>query len=245
MSTFAKEIEDLGRRFARLWGGSRPSPREFAGSAADLLREFLAARWGLEPLVEFLERQLPCQDQVNPSFGEPALTLFLHEDFRIDALCWRHGATGIHHHAFSGAFGLLAGTSLHRAFAFDGARPTASAEVEILEGLSEHVTVLREADVLPIEEGPGFVHQVTHLESPAVTLVLRSHGALSGVEEWSYLPPALRVASRDGIPGADQQARFFRFLRTPLPERAMEFASAVDLGRSLYRPRDASGRGAG
>lgn len=227
MSAFAEAVEDLGRRFARRVGGVRSSPREFAAAAADLLRELLAARWGFAALVERLERQLPSQDRVNPSFGEPALTLFLHDDFRLDALCWRQGATSIHHHGFSGAFGLLAGKSLHRSFAFTGTRPTASAAVELLEELSEEVTVLCEADVRPIEEGPGFVHQVTHLELPAVTLVLRSHEALSGIGEWSYLPPGVRVASRDGIPGADQQGRFFRFLRAFQPDRALALASAV------------------
>jgi hypothetical protein len=234
MSAFARAIEDLGRRFARQLGGALPSPREFVGPAAELLREFLAAGWGFEPLVELLERQLPSQDRVNPSFGEPALTLFLHDDFRIDAHCWRQGATSIHHHGFSGAFGLLTGTGLQRSFAFAGTQPTTSAAVELLEGLSERVTVLREADVWPIEEGPGFVHQVTHLESPAVTLVLRSHGALSGVVEWSYLPPGVRVASREGIPGANQQARFFRFLKTVQLERAMAFASSVMASGDAY-----------
>jgi hypothetical protein len=234
VSPFAREIEELGRRFAQRLDGTLPSPRDFVGSAAALLREFLAAGWGFEPLVELVERRLPSQDRVNTSFGEPALTLFLHDDFRIDALCWRQGATSIHHHGFSGAFGLLTGTSLHRAFAFAGVRPTASADVELLEGLSEQVTVLREGDVWPIEEGPGFVHQVTHLESPAVTLVIRSHQALAGAVEWSYLPPGVRVAAREGVPGAAQQARFFRFLRAVRPERALEFAATALAAEDTY-----------
>jgi hypothetical protein len=234
MSTFAQSVEEVGRRFAERLGGTPPSPREFVGPAADLLRELLAPGWGFEPLVELVERHLPGQDQINPSFGEPALTLFLHDGFRIDALCWRQGATSIHHHGFSGAFGLLAGTSLHRAFAFTGTRPTDSPAVELLEGLSETVTVLREKDVWPIEEGPGFVHQVTHLETPAVTLVLRSHEALAGTVEWSYLPPGVRVAAREGIPEANQQARFFRFLRAARPERAEEFAAAALASGDAY-----------
>ena len=234
MSALAQEIERLGGHFAGQVAGTELSPPAFAARAAEVIEDLLAGGWGLEALVEMVRSGLPRQERVNPNFGQPAITLFLHEDFRIDALCWRPGATSIHHHDFSGAFGVLSGTSLQRTLSFTGARSSGSASVEILDGFSEEVAVLRQGEVRTIQEGPGFAHQVTHVEPAAVTLVLRSHGPLAGAEEWSYLPPSLRVASRDQHAETDQQARFYRFLRDLQPERAVGFASAVIAGGDDY-----------
>lgn len=234
MSTFAEEIEHIGKRFADQVTGAALSPLEFSACATDRLEDLLQVGWSVESLADTVRCALPKQDRVNPNFGEPAITLFVHDDFRLDALCWRPGATSIHHHDFSGAFGVLNGTSLHRTLRFTGARSSGSPAVEMLDGFSEDVAVLRKGDVQAIHEGPSLAHQVTHLEPGAVTVVLRSHGAIASAEEWSYLPPNLRVASRDRNAVVDQQARFYRFLRDLQPDRAIDFASAVIAGGDAY-----------
>ena len=68
--------------------------------------------------LEAFAGQLPIQATFGSDFGQPPVTVFWHPRFFIDVLVWNSGTTSIHDHAFSGAFALLQGTSLHTQYEF-------------------------------------------------------------------------------------------------------------------------------
>ena len=73
-----------------------------------------AVRWAL------LEDPLPRQHDMAGAFGQPPLTVYhWGRDFRIELLFWVTGVPVIHQHAFSGAFHVLHGSSLHTEWAFE------------------------------------------------------------------------------------------------------------------------------
>ena len=61
---------------------------------------------------------LTVQADLHSRFGEPSLTIYSGEGFRVDLLFWLDGTTTIHRHRFSGAFRVLLGSSLHSEFNF-------------------------------------------------------------------------------------------------------------------------------
>src|SRR5690348_16755837 len=88
--------------------------REFADLAtATLLDHDAGMTFTPEDVLEAgLNHELPWQADVDSVFGEPAITLYAHPRFRLDALCWRNGTTSIHQHQFTGAFAVAWGSSL-------------------------------------------------------------------------------------------------------------------------------------
>ena len=130
---------------------------------------------------------LPPQRRTDQGFGEPALTLYGDDRFLIEAYCWHTGTPAIHQHAFSGAFRILTGRSVHSRYTFTGS--------ENLHGLRlghlrlQSVELLDRSHVTRIPKGSGLIHAAFHLDSPSMTLVVRTR---QGTEpEPTYLPPGV------------------------------------------------------
>lgn len=118
--------------------------------------------------------QLERQSDPSASFGQPPITLFRSEHFYIDALYWLDGTTDIHEHRFSGAFRVLAGSSLHAVYDFADrleVRPT----FHLGSASLREAEALRAGDVRPIRSGHEFIHSLFHLERPSVTVVVRTY----------------------------------------------------------------------
>src|ERR1051325_11217103 len=125
-------------------------------------------RWALGPVV------LPQQRDLKANFGQPPLTLFHGRRFFIDALHWIDGTTTIHQHSFSGAFQVLAGSSIETQYAFTPSRPfNAHFVIGRLDVTSTRLH--RAGDVTPIRSGPnGLLHSLFHLDRPSITIVVRT-----------------------------------------------------------------------
>ncbi len=153
------------------------------------LQNFDVSKFSLEELVQQVLRaeSLPNQSDEEASFGDPPVTVAHRDGFHIQCLVWRQGSPGIHHHAFSGAFAVLQGTSLHVQYAFE-------VDTEIEAGFctgelaTTHSEVLKEGDLRQIRAGAGFIHSVFHLENPSVSLVIRSHFDKEGFPQLAYTP---------------------------------------------------------
>jgi predicted metal-dependent enzyme (double-stranded beta helix superfamily) len=61
---------------------------------------------------------LPQQMDLPAKFADPPITLYAAPRFHIDAYYWLDGTTEIHQHAFSGAFQVLRGSSVHASYRF-------------------------------------------------------------------------------------------------------------------------------
>ncbi|MEI6323351.1 MAG: hypothetical protein WCP60_09635 [bacterium] len=144
----------------------------------DLIREFL------------LSDEQPYQSA--SGFGQPEIIVYDSPKFYIQLLFWLDGTTDIHQHEFSGAFHVMAGSSIHSEYAFENAQDvTAHFRIGNLK--------LRKADLLetgrtvPITSGRTGMHALFHLETPSVTVVVRTHSDPGTGPQFTYLPPHLAV----------------------------------------------------
>src|SRR4051812_34433567 len=112
---FGRELDAAFRR-------ANYSEEAFAELAAEhLARVRLYEGFDLSEFVRWaaLSNDFPWQEDLAASFGEPPLTLWAGRRFYISALVWRSSTTAIHQHAFSGAFQVLKGGSVHTRYAFE------------------------------------------------------------------------------------------------------------------------------
>jgi hypothetical protein len=187
--TFAASLgADLARRFTR----AQYDVSDFTSIATDAL----AARQrdlAFDPddvIDAAISAALPWQGDVGSMFGEPAITLFSHPRFRIDALCWRNGTTAIHQHQFAGAFYVLWGSSLQTTYGFT---PTRIISESFHIGTIAHrdSTTLTVGRIEPIHHGDTLIHAVFHLDAPSITLVVRTHNDVPFGPQFRYERPSV------------------------------------------------------
>jgi hypothetical protein len=187
-------VQSLGEEIEATWSANDYEAGPFADICVRVLEKTqlhsclspdAIVRWALSS-----PPTLPAQMDRKANFGQPPVTVFRSRRFHIDALFWVDGTTSIHDHGFSGAFQVLAGSSIETAFQF---QPIRNVGDQLCFG---DLTVigsrfLRQGDIRPIMAGPSFIHSLFHLHRPTVSLVVRtSPNARSGAQ-LAYLPPGI------------------------------------------------------
>jgi hypothetical protein len=184
---------ELGRSILSQWRDRNFSLQEFPELAASALKNSPPVKKvNLAELVrEFLlNDEQPFQSQ--SGFGQPELIVYDNPRFYIQALFWLDGTTDIHQHMFSGAFHVLQGSSIHSRFAFDDAQSiSAHLRVGNLRVLSTEL--LETGHTVPIVSGRGYIHSLFHLDTPSITIVVRTHTDPGTGPQFTYLPPHLAV----------------------------------------------------
>ena len=138
--------------------------------------------------------------QTSSGFGQPELILFDNPKFYIQALFWLDGTTDIHQHEFSGAFHVMAGSSIHSRYDFE--KPKAITAHFCLGNLKlREVALLETGSTVPIVSGRSCIHSLFHLETPSVTIVVRTHSDPGTGPQFTYLPPhvALDPIQQDAL----------------------------------------------
>jgi hypothetical protein len=192
-------FQRLGERLERAWLSHSYNEEIFPELAMDELErdppfpQVTAADivdWTFSPGQEFRQ---PSRSEL---FGEPPIMLFQAPRFYIEALFWRSGTTDIHEHGFSGAFTVLAGSSVHSHWRFV---PERTINSRMLCGRMERVDteILRPGSLRPIRSGNRLIHQLFHLEVPSVTLVVRTNVDRDHLPQLSYLQPGLAIDPED------------------------------------------------
>jgi hypothetical protein len=120
------------------------------------------------------------------------LVVFDDPRFYIQILFWLDGTTQIHQHEFSGAFHVLEGSSLHAEFAFANVRPV-TAHFRLGDLQLTGTELLETGRTVPITSGAGSIHSLFHLETPSVTVVVRTHSDPGTGPQFTYLPPHVAV----------------------------------------------------
>lgn len=176
--------------------------------------------------------QLPQQEDPDSKFGEPPLTVYNGRGFHIDVLFWADGIPAIHQHAFSGAFHVLQGSSLHTLWEFDALERI---EMRLLLGRTQFksVEVLTPGEVRPILPGKQMIHATFHLEHPSATIVVRTTSEVEHRPQYSYLPPTIAFAQNHEIPLIKRQTELLRMLllsgqRSVCYETARHLCGTVD-----------------
>ncbi|MCG8418208.1 MAG: hypothetical protein MJE77_09730 [Proteobacteria bacterium] len=173
----------LGTAIARKWESANWDSNRFPDIAATSLARSVphqSIAWA--DIVQWLHStsDLPQQGDLDNPFGEPPLHVYVHPRFYIQALFWINSSIAIHQHGFCGAFTLLSGASLESLYRFS---PTRRVNEHLLLGELErtHCHVLQPGTVRQIVAGNSFIHAVSHIEVPCVTIIVRtSHNQEAG-----------------------------------------------------------------
>jgi hypothetical protein len=181
-----KAFHELGLEIKARWRRSSFDEDAFPDIATEALASSsMVWQTSLDDVLSWVQSadQLPMQ--VNHSFGQP-ITVFYDPKFYIDVLTWIDGTTSIHEHAFSGAFGVLQGSSLHARYRFQ-------AEQRYCERLFRGGTEIIDAELLdsgavrPIHSGARSAHSLFHLDRPSVSIVVRTPRATLATPQLSYM----------------------------------------------------------
>ncbi len=138
--------------------------------------------------------------QTSSGFGQPELILFDNPKFYIQALFWLDATTDIHQHEFSGAFHVMAGSSIHSTYDFEKAK-SVTAHFRLGDLKLQDVSLLQTGSTVPITSGRTCIHSLFHLETPSITIVIRTHSDPGTGPQFTYLPPhvALDPVQQDAL----------------------------------------------
>jgi hypothetical protein len=170
-------IDELGSLVEERWNAKNYDPHRLADVAVEALREAqLPARLSPDDIVKwaFNTTVLPQQRDAEARFGQPPVTLYRARRFYIEALHWIDGSTTLHQHAFSGAFQVLAGSSIETRYTFEADRDL---DGHFVMGMLHVVstTLRRTGDIADIQSGSkGLIHGLFHLARPSITIVVRT-----------------------------------------------------------------------
>jgi hypothetical protein len=184
---------DLGRRVRERWQAVDFSLAAFPDLAQAALAENPpAAKVDLTALTRAFLRDDEQPFQTASGFGQPELVVFDDPRFYIQLLFWLDGTTQIHQHEFSGAFHVLQGSSLHAEFVFANVRPV-TAHFRLGDLQLTGTELLETGRTVPITSGASSIHSLFHLETPSVTVVVRTHSDPGTGPQFTYLPPHVAV----------------------------------------------------
>lgn len=186
-------FDELGRTVLEQWKSENFSLEAFPNLAQTAIDESCPSeKVNLDEVIRqfLLDDEQPYQSQ--SEFGQPELIVFHHERFYIQVLFWLEGTTDIHQHEFSGAFHVLAGSSIHAQFEFNDARPI-TPHLRIGNLRMKEIELLETGRTIALTSGRDCIHSLFHLDTPSVTLVVRTQHDPGTGPQFNYLPPHIAV----------------------------------------------------
>ena len=186
MDAFFKE---LGQKVLARWKAVNFSLDKFPALAQAALEERPPAEHiDLDSLVQEFLLQDEQPHQTLSGFGQPELVAYHHPRFYIQLLFWLDGTTDIHRHEFSGAFHVMHGSSIHAEFDFEvGCAVTP--HLQMGDVRMRKIELLETGRTVPIISGPRCIHALFHLDTPSVTVVVRTQHDPGTGPQFNYLPP--------------------------------------------------------
>jgi hypothetical protein len=190
MHAFFKELGDL---VLDRWKRENFSLEKFPQVASAALDERPPAKGvDLPALMRdfLLSEEQPFQ--TDSPFGEPEIVVYNHPRFYIQLLFWMEGTTAIHQHAFSGAFHVMHGSSVHAHYEFEKARAV-TPHMRLGSLRMTKIEILEQGRTVRIISGQQTIHSLFHLDSPSVTVVVRTQHDPETGPQFNYLPPHVAV----------------------------------------------------
>jgi len=186
-------FEKLGRTVLERWRQQNFSLDVFPEIALIAINEDPPSEnVDLEEMIhEFITSdEQPLQGQ--SGFGQPELVAFNDPHFYIQILFWMEGTTDIHQHEFSGAFHVMQGSSVHSEFDFLAAR-SVTPHLSIGDLRIKQIELLETGRTVSITSGRECIHSLFHLDTPSVTVVVRTHHDPGTGPQYNYLPPHIAI----------------------------------------------------
>lgn len=188
-----KFFNQLGRTVLERWKQENFSLEKFPTIAVSALNQRSPSKH--VNLPAFMRDFLLAEDhpfQTDSPFGEPELVVYSHPRFYIQVLFWMEGTTAIHQHAFSGAFHVMHGSSIHAHYVFENARPI-TPSMCMGNVRMKKIEILNAGCTLPIVSGERTIHSLFHLDSPSVTVVVRTQHDPGTGPQFNYHPPHMAI----------------------------------------------------
>lgn len=183
--------------------------------------------------------------QTHSGFGQPELVAFSHPRFYIQILFWMDGTTDIHQHGFSGAFHVMSGSSIHTEYSFETAKEI-TPHLRVGDLSMKQIDLLETGQTCPISSGKGCIHSLFHLDSPSVTVVLRTHNDPDSGPQLNYLPPHVAVDPHFADALTTRRNQLLYILENlDHPDYALlvrKMLSQLDFERGFYILRDSISR---
>ena len=224
----AEIFRALGDAVEAAWARKHFDERAFIDLATTMLSEArLHERTSGDEILEWFvgASSLPSQKS-DDNFGEPPLLMYQGRRFFIQVLYWLDGTTSIHEHGFSGAFGVLQGSSIESTFSFDLEERVSSRVLLGRLGL-KGVEYLRPGDVRPIEGALGDPHRLFHLDRPSVSVVVRTYQDPDAQPQYRYLQPGIAIDPFHSDPILERKVQLLRVLHRSGDPRYDALATSV------------------
>lgn len=186
-----KEFQVLGELIENRWRAQNYSEQLFPETAAQALTEAdLPAKIDPWDIIRWVHNtpNLPEQKDIPGRFGNPPITLFAGPRFYIDVYYWLDGTTSIHQHAFTGAFQVLLGSSIHSHYRFREDQ-ILSEHFSVGELQLQTVDLLKVNDIKHIRPGRQYIHSLFHLDRPSATITIRTEHTPSAAVQYDYRKP--------------------------------------------------------
>lgn len=188
-------FRDIGERVHRAWERHGYDNARLSEVAVGVLAESaLHERVTVEDLCAwcFQTSAYPRQPNELAMFGQPPMTIYADDRLYIEILFWLENTTTIHQHAFSGAFYVLAGPSIHSVYRFEE-HDHISDRLLVGDVTLERFERLQTGDVQPIDAGTSYIHALFHLGYPSVTVVVRNVVEEDKRPQFNYYRPSLAI----------------------------------------------------
>ena len=176
-------------------------------------------RFDLAEFADWLTRTEDLPEQLDPTsrFGDPPITVWRASRFVVDLYFWTTPETALHDHGFAGAFTNLLGESLHCIYRL-GAVDEPEPGVMVTDLDLQAVELLDKGSIRPILGGRQFVHRVTHISRPTVTMAVRTVCTSPIFRPYLYFYPSIGIEVRQNAEEQGQllqkRRKFLSFLAT-------------------------------
>jgi hypothetical protein len=229
-------FQELGATILARWAQCDYEPRRLSDIACDALHARPPARHVTyrDIIAETIAAEtIAPQPNLTANFGQPPLTVFAHPRFYIEILFWTTSTTAVHQHGFSGAFSVLEGSSLQSQYTFD-IQERVNEQAFIGKMTLRDVTLLKAGDVEPIRSGASLIHSVYHLDTPSVTVVIRTHSDQDSRPQYEYHYPYLAIDPFHEDPVRTRRIQMLDLLhRLKSPEYVSAAQRAIEVSELL------------
>ena len=183
----------LGQTILERWKGANFSLEKFPAIACAAIEQRPPARHvDLSSFIRDFMMNEAQAAQTDSPFGEPEIVAYSHSRFYIQLLFWMDGTTAIHQHEFSGAFHVLHGSSIHASYDFEHAQ-SVTPYLRVGDVRMKKMELLETGRTVPIVSGRGNIHSLFHLDTPSVTVVVRTQHDPGTGPQFNYLPPHVAI----------------------------------------------------
>ena len=199
----------LGETVAAHYKNEHYNERVFSDIAYQALAEFkLPPQPEPSQLFDWIFGDNTPTQTFDDKFSDLPLVVYQTPQFMIQVLHWMHSTTAIHQHAFSGAFRVWKGSSIHSQYRFDESR-FINARLRLGTAPPQTIELLDQGDTRTIHSGNAMTHSLFHLESPSITIVVRTYTDAHANPQLSISPPSIAY---DPFATTSEEKRFEQLL---------------------------------